>query len=137
MCLGKNAENETYFFNSTEMKNSNEEKILRIIIDNKPKFKSHVKDLCKKASQKIWALPRLTNYLNDSEKKLIFDAIIKSQFSYCPLVWMFCSRQTNNMINKLHERAVRLVLNNHVSNLRHYFAKAMIYLVIIGILKCL
>ena len=29
---------------------------------------------------------------------------------------MFCSRQTNNMINKLHERALRLVLNDHVSD---------------------
>ena len=27
---------------------------------------------------------------------------------------MFCSRQTNNMINKLHERALRLVRNDHV-----------------------
>ena len=29
MCLGKNIENGTYFFNNTEMKNSSEEKILR------------------------------------------------------------------------------------------------------------
>ena len=48
MCLG--------FFNNAEMKNINEENILGIIIDNKLKFKSHVKNLCKKASQKIWAL---------------------------------------------------------------------------------
>ena len=53
MCHGKNAENETYFFNNTEMKNNNEEKILGIIIDNKLKFKSHVRNLCKKASRKI------------------------------------------------------------------------------------
>ena len=80
----------------------NEEKILGVIIDNKLRFKSHVKNLCKKASQKIWALSRLINYLNDSKKKIIFNALIKSQFSYCPLVWMFCSRQTNNMINYFH-----------------------------------
>ena len=108
MCLGKNTENETYFFNNTEMEISSEEKILGITIDNKLKFKSHVKNLRKEASQKIWALSRLTNYLNDSEKKqLIFNAIIKSQFSYCPLLWMFCFRQTNNMINKLHETALK------------------------------
>ena len=52
MCLGKNTENETYFFNKSEMRNSSEEKILGITIDNKLKFKSHVKNLCKKASQK-------------------------------------------------------------------------------------
>ena len=72
MCLGKNTENETYFFNNTEMKNSSEEKILGITVDNKLKFKSHLKNLFKKASQKIWALSRLSNYLNDSEKKTNF-----------------------------------------------------------------
>ena len=40
------------------MKNSSEEKILGIIIDKKFKFKSHVKNLCKKASQKNWAFSR-------------------------------------------------------------------------------
>ena len=61
VCLGKNTENKTYLFNNTEMKNSSEEKILGKTIDNKLKFKSHVKNLCKKASQKIWALSCLTN----------------------------------------------------------------------------
>ena len=68
------------------MKNSKEEKILGVIIDNKLRFKSHVKNLCKKASQKVWALSRLINYLNDSDKKMLFNALIKSRFSYCPLV---------------------------------------------------
>ena len=34
--------------------------------------------------------------------------MIKSQFNYCPLVWMFCSRQSNNLINKIHERSLRI-----------------------------
>ena len=34
---------------------------------------------------------------------------IESQFNYCPLLWMFCSRTLNNKINKLHERALRVV----------------------------
>ena len=34
--------------------------------------------------------------------------MIKSQFSYCPLVWMFCSRQSNNLIKKIHERSLRI-----------------------------
>ena len=48
--LGKNTENETYFLKNNEMKNSSEEKTLGMIIDNKLKFKSHVKNLFKKAS---------------------------------------------------------------------------------------
>ena len=34
--------------------------------------------------------------------------MIKSQFNYCPLVSMFCSRQSNDLINKVHERGLRL-----------------------------
>ena len=36
-------------------------------------------------------------------------AFIESQFGYCPLVWMYHSRTLNNRINRLHERALRLV----------------------------
>ena len=37
---------------------------------------------------------------------------ITSQFNYCPLAWMFHNRTLNNKINKLHERALRLVYDN-------------------------
>ena len=39
MYLGKNTENETYFFNNTEIKNNSKEKILVITIDKKLMFK--------------------------------------------------------------------------------------------------
>ena len=62
------------------------------------------------------ALSRLLNHLSDSQKRSIFNSLIKSQFNYCPLMWMFCSRASNNMINKIHERALRLILNGHTSD---------------------
>ena len=37
-----------------------------------------------------------------------FKFFIKGQFNYCPLLWMFCSRSSNNLINKIHERALSL-----------------------------
>ena len=114
MCLGNNTENKTFLFHNILMEKSKEQKILRVIIDNKLNFKSRISELCKKASQK--ALSRLFSYLHNSEKKLIFNSTIKSQFSFCPLVWMFCSRTLNNMINKLHERSLRIILNDYSSN---------------------
>ena len=61
------------------------------------------------------SLSRLLNLLNDSQKTLTFNSLIKSQFNYCTLIWIFCSRTSNNMINKIHERALRLILNDHTS----------------------
>ena len=43
----QNTANETFVYDNIEMKNSKEEKILGVIIDNKFRFKSHVKNLCK------------------------------------------------------------------------------------------
>ena len=105
MCLGNNAENEAVLFHNILRENSKEQKNLGVIIENKVNFKSQ---LCKKPSQKIAALSRFSSYLHNSEKKLIFNSIIKSKFSYCSLVWMVCSRTSNNMIKKLHERSITL-----------------------------
>ena len=51
MCLGKDARNETFIFESVIMKNIKEQKILGVTKDNKLTFKSHIKNLRKKASQ--------------------------------------------------------------------------------------
>ena len=42
--------------------------------------------------------------------------MIKSQFNHCPLTWMFCSRESNNLINKVQERALRLITNDYQSS---------------------
>ena len=43
---------------------------------------------------------------------MLMKAFIISQFSYCLLVWMFHSRNTENRVNKVHERALRLVYHD-------------------------
>ena len=37
---------------------------------------------------------------------------VQTQFNYCLLTWMFHNRTLNNKINKLHERALRIVYKN-------------------------
>ena len=73
------------------------------------KFKEHVTDICNKVSQKLHALARIAGYMTSDKLRVILKAFIESQYQYCPLVWMFHSRTLNNRINRLHERALRLV----------------------------
>ena len=42
-------------------------------------------------------------------------SFIIGQFGHCPLVWMFHSRTLNNCINKIHERAIRIVYRDNKS----------------------
>ena len=70
----------------------------------------------KKISQKIHVLARMSNFMHQDKLRLVMKAFIESQFSYCPLVWMFHSRTLNNRINSLHERALRLVYADYTSS---------------------
>ena len=69
---------------------TNEEKLLGIFRDSKLNFGSHIGTLCRKVGQKINALCRLKNYLASDQRNLL-NPVIKSQFTYCPLIWMFTS----------------------------------------------
>ena len=44
------------------------------------------------------------------------NAFITSQFSYAPAVWMFHSRKQNHHINRIHERALRVVYKDYNSS---------------------
>ena len=92
------------------------EKLLGIETDHKLSFEPHVESLCKKASQKLNALARLTSSLKFKQRKLLLNAFITAQFSYAPVVWMFHSRKLNNRINHIHERALRLVYKDYTSS---------------------
>ena len=53
--------------------------------------------------------------MTEDKLKLVMKTFIMSQFNYCSLVLMFHSRTLNTKINKLHERALRLVYKNDSS----------------------
>ena len=101
--------------NGFQIKNSTEEKLLRIKFNSKLSFENHVSSLCKKASQKLHALTRIVNYMNLSERKAVMKTFITSQFNYCPLVLMFHSRKRNHRINSIHERALRVTYQDYQS----------------------
>ena len=49
------------------------------------------------------------------QRKMLLRASIESQFSYCPLSWIFHSRTLNNKINRLHEKALTIVHRDYQS----------------------
>ena len=113
MCLGKDIDDtETLSFNDLALKNSQE---VGMALDRSMGFNTHIKNICRKAGQKLSALLRISPYLDQGKKVLLYKSMIKSQFNYCPLVWMFCSRQSNNLINRVLERGLRLTYRNETN----------------------
>ena len=65
----------------------------------------------------------MRRYLDFNHVRLLFKSFFESKFKYCPLTWIFYSRKTNNRINKLHERALRLVYNDYKSTFEDLLTK--------------
>ena len=116
MYIGKNCVDDTFLQNGKKFKNSKEETILGVIIDNKLPLDSHINRICKKAGQKLSALSQISAFTDLNKRQILFQTIIKLQFSYCPLIWMFCSRKSNKHINKIHERSLRIITDYENSN---------------------
>ena len=77
---------------------------LAIIIYSNHTFENHINIICNKASQKLNALARITPYMSLQKRRTIIKSFVTSQFSYCPLIFMFRSRRLNNKINSMHQR---------------------------------
>ena len=75
-----------FIFVAIKLPNSYEEKILGLIIDNDLKFDPHVRNMCKNPAQNLGVLNRVSSLLDPEKKNLAFNAVIKSHFSYCPLI---------------------------------------------------
>ena len=88
-------------------------KLLGVIIDRYMKFNEYILIPHKKTGRKLCALGGACKFLNLERRRSLKKAFIVSEFAYCPLLSMLCGRSSNNCMNHLHERALRIVYNYH------------------------
>ena len=106
-----------------KIQNRKSEKLLGVTIDNKLSFSEYVHKICDKASQKHNALTRLSSFMSLEKGRIIMKAFVHSQSGYCPLNWMFHNITLNNKINRIHERALRIVYCDKTSNFTELLQK--------------
>ena len=97
--------------------------LLGVTIDSNLTFENHINNICKRASQKLNALARVAPYMNMQKRRIIMKSFVTSQFGYCPLIWMFHSRRLSNKINSIHERALRITYQDHISTFQELLNK--------------
>ena len=124
LLLGDKGDNYFIKIGTDVISNSTDEKILGVYFDNKLNFNTHLMKLCKKASQKLHALARVSNLMSIKQRKIIMNAFIHSQFNYCPLIWMCHSRTVHSLINNIHERALRIVYKDNISSFTQLLEKS-------------
>ncbi len=87
-------------------------KLLGVTVDSQLKFDDHTKALCQKANRKVSAFSRVAPYLNQEKGKILYNTFIMSNFNYCPLIWMYHGKTSNNQIDRVQKRALRILHND-------------------------
>ena len=72
MCISKNvSDSELLNLNDLNLKNCKVVEVLGITIDRNLNFKGHIRNICRKAGQKLSALLRITSHINTDKKSLL------------------------------------------------------------------
>ena len=71
----------------------------------------------------VHSLERISQFMNIRKRRMTMKAFIASEFDYYSLVWMFHSRTLNSRVNKLNERALRIVYQDYASSFTELLEK--------------
>ena len=99
--------------NDNKILSTNKVKLQGIETDNALPFTAHIQNLCSKVNRKINAFSRLDTYISRPQALLICNALILSNFNYCPLIWLFSMKAADNEINRTQKRALRILFKDY------------------------
>ena len=69
----------------------------------------------KTANKILSTLSRINHYIKQKEKEILLPSFIISHFSYCPLIWIFCSKKIIKKVNVVHKRSLQIILKDYQS----------------------
>ena len=98
-------------------------KLLGVKIDDRLSFDDHISSICLRVSYQINGLRRIMKYMTIENRISIYNAFFAANFTYCNTVWHFCSNRGMYMLEKVHTKALRVVLNDYISSYRDLLDK--------------
>ena len=99
-------------------------KSLGVHIDENLTWNVHIEKLCKKVASGIGALKRIRPFVQPSTMQLIYNCLVQPYFDYCCVVWDSCGSTLANKLQKLQNRAARvLTSSNYDTNAEYLIEK--------------
>ena len=131
-------------FDGKTIKSSDTVELLGITLDKNINFKWHIQNICPKTN-KTKALFRIRKFLNVEQAQVLAEAYILSNFRYCPIIWMFYGKMSDNLIVKTHYRTLRAIYDTQTRSyeeLLHLNGKKKIHtqnlqILMVEVYKCL
>ena len=103
-------------FQGHSIKSEETVKLLGVTLDYKLNFDPHISHICEKGAAQLNVLKRLKSFISFAEKEVLVQSFVYSNFNCCPLVWYFSSSKSLQRIERIQERALRFLYNDHKSS---------------------
>ena len=84
-----------------------------IYIDDNLTWHSHIDKLCKKIASAIGVIKRVKPFVPQSTLLNIYNSLVQSNFDYCSLIWGNCGKTLSNKLQKLQNRAARVITSSN------------------------
>ena len=92
-----------------EIKRVKTTKSLGIVIDENLAWKENIDNLSVKVSRAIGVIRRAKKYVKQDALKLMYNSLVLPYFDYCSLVWNNCSQTLKTKVQRLQNRAARVI----------------------------
>ena len=83
--------------------------ILGVSFDSNLSFTSYVKEVASKSARKLACIRRISNLLSSEGCQTLYNSQVRSLMEYSPLVWSSCPPSYLRLLDKVQERARRLI----------------------------
>ena len=80
-------------------------------------------------------LQRISKFLSEETRLLVFKSFIRSNFNYCLIIWHFCSKVNTEKLEKLQYRGLKIVYNCYESSYEELLTRANIQTLHLGRLR--
>ena len=88
-------------------------KSLGVIIDDKLKWEDQIDSISKKVSREIGAIKLIKPYVPKKCLTQVYNALVQPYFDYCSLVWQNCKLELQSKLQKLQNRAARIITGDN------------------------
>jgi len=97
-------------------------KSLGVTIDDRVDWSGHIEKVTKKVASGVAAIKRIRHLVPQATLHLIYQALIQPHFDYCNIVWGNCEITLRNKLEKLQNRAARVLnYSNYDVDAGHLF----------------
>ncbi len=95
--------------NGKVLKEVKTKKTLGVLVDKHLSWDKHIDNVSKKVSKGIGMLRRAKQYVSTKTLEKLYHALVQPHFDYCSMVWGNCAEYLKGKLQKLQNRAARVI----------------------------